>query len=202
MIGTGIKTLFKGKGKSQRSMPTGPQLQGGGLGAQCTVNGVDYCAYGPWNEDLLGPLPGVDPPLAKFTVRPAPDNAYDVLPTCGSTCDGPASTQCSGAASHSDCSCRVLPLSVAKLLGLDPVAGLDPVGMVSYCLQIAAVQSILLQQSARQTCNLSKRDLAEMKNEWPCPCNRTYVSMGCYGSHDGMIWEDSGLKMGMPFGDL
>ena len=30
----------------------------------------------------------------------------------------------------------------------------------------------------------------------PCPCNETYVSHGCCGSFDGMIWEEPGMKLG------
>jgi hypothetical protein len=190
-ISTGLKTLFKPKGSSQRSIPTGPQNQGGRSHAQCVVNGVDYCADGPWDEDLVGPPPGLDPPMAKPAVRPLPEN----LPgTCGQTCDGPAADQCSGAATDSDCTCRLLGLPVARLLGFDPV------GTAGYCIEMLVLQALL--QSASTSRNLPKRDLVEMEGDWPCLCNTSYVSKGCCGSQDGIIWEDSRLKMGTLLGDL
>ena len=30
----------------------------------------------------------------------------------------------------------------------------------------------------------------------PCPCNATYVSYGCCGAVDGLVWEEEHFKLG------
>ena len=57
------------------------------------------------------------------------------------------------------------------------------------CAGAVFVGSILGMPNSR----LGGRSVDEQKL---CACNASYVSRGCCGSKDGLIWEPPGMKMG------
>ena len=90
---------------------------------------------------------------------------------CGNTCKTGNDCQNPAAAKgNSSCTCRT------QSSQFQPGAG--TVAFVAACLINMASPG-------------GKRD-----EEWPCPCNGSYVSHGCCGASGGMVWEAVEFKLG------
>ncbi len=61
---------------------------------------------------------------------------------------------------------------------------------LSMCLRNAALSG----QMQKNKEYAGKRDVA-----LPCPCNSTYISHGCCGAKDGLVWESAGSNLGRLF---
>ncbi|KAI9889932.1 MAG: hypothetical protein M1814_004655 [Vezdaea aestivalis] len=102
----------------------------------------------------------------------------NVKPQCGGRCRGP--TDCSsGGEEGTECVCSVDPATIRQ-------KGLDPVFPVAACLAFSVVMN------GRKGLKLWGRG----EESWPCVCNASYVSSGCCGSVDGLVWDDHGGKIG------
>ena len=101
-----------------------------------------------------------------------------------------------------DVKCVLPPLSVISQLGL-----VDCIAPVAFCLVASALLGDFMGKDRRKANLLAGRSLDEgtrdaseawnaEPDEWPCPCNVSYVSKQCYDSNDGIIWEEGHLKLG------
>ena len=134
----------------------------------------------PWPTEPWLPLPAgyVEPSLEELLADPqyrtyrfikSSGWQSDATDTCQGSCNGPCGAQCS---------CSVVGGKEAGWNGEDPVF---PLTMVR-CMENAISGSWF-----------GKRDDEDVLG---CVCNASYVSLGCCGSLDGVVWEDSEQKLG------
>ncbi|KAI9674167.1 MAG: hypothetical protein M1817_001985 [Caeruleum heppii] len=155
-------------------------VDGSPAAGSCGADGKQYC-YRSWPTDLLGPIP-------QLTPLPAADPKLTTtrFPMCGSTCVSNA--DCRGPGSEGGCRCIVPsdPETSAK--------GLDFVFPQAFCFVIS--QMMINGVGNNKLGGEKRRDLAEERLRFACPCNVTYVSAACCDDADGLVWEDPGLKLG------
>ena len=170
---TGLESALSLHGQSLTAMPAIPQEQGGTMTAAAAVP-TGYPSGGTSTNRHQGGAEGSSP----VNAQPAINKQCGTNCTTDRDCKAPSAPVTPGAESNvgngeqgksSSCTCRT------QSSQYQPGSGI--VAFAAACLIDMATGG--------------KRD-----EGWPCPCNGSYVSHGCCGVEDGLVWEAMENKLG------
>ena len=104
--------------------------------------------------------------------------------TCGRNCT--TNADCTApAATESNCTCLAAQSSQYQ-------PGVGTVAFVAACIVSLA--------GSGSTVGGNGIGGKRSEETWPCPCNGSYVSYGCCGAGDGVVWEGEKEKLGVLVG--
>ena len=168
----GLENALSLHGQSLTAMPIISQGQGGPTAAAAAVP-TGYTSGGMSTNRHQGVAQGSWP----VNAQPAINKQCGTSCTTDSDCKAPSAPSTpnaepsagNGEQAKSSCTCRT------QSSQYQPGSGL--VAFAAACLIDMATGG--------------KRD-----EDWPCPCNSTYVSHGCCGVENGLVWEATENKLG------
>jgi hypothetical protein len=165
-----------GTSRSEVVLEILPSQANGPVFGTCGADKKQFCQE-PWPEDILGPLPR----SPTVYIPGMPRSSFGNV--CKTSCTN--SQECEN---QSTASCPVLGQCAVDITTMmEKVVG--SLGNV--------VTSFAISRCMRKHSRLNGRteENQDMLN-WPCACNNTYVSHGCCGVADGLVWEAPHLWLG------
>ena len=107
--------------------------------------------------------------------------------SCGSNCTSQADCK-GGAGGNGNCTCLA-----AQKGTFEP--GIGAMAFVAACIvSMAGSKGGGVGGGGKRS--LTGEGMGEGEGGWACPCNATYVSRGCCGVGDGLVWEAEEFKLG------